>query len=55
MHGWQRRRSCATPADASRGSCLARSYRCLSTRTDRGIAVSCARAGRSIAFVVRRR
>jgi hypothetical protein len=51
MYGWQRTRSCASPAGASRGSCTALSYRCLTTKTDRGVAVSCARPGRSIAFV----
>lgn len=55
LRGWKRERSCSLPADASRGSCAIRSYRCLATRTDRGIAVSCARAGQSLAFTVRRR
>jgi hypothetical protein len=54
MYGWQRERSCATPAGASRSSCLTRSYRCQATRTDRGLAVSCARKGQSIAFISRR-
>jgi hypothetical protein len=54
MYGWQRQRSCAKPSAASRTSCLTRSYRCLSARTDRGIAVSCSRPGQSIAFVARR-
>jgi hypothetical protein len=54
MFGWQRQGSCSTRAGASRSSCLSRSYRCLATRTDRGIAVSCARAGRSIAFIAKR-
>jgi hypothetical protein len=54
MYGWQQQGSCSTPAGASRSSCLTRSYRCLATRSDRGIAVSCARAGQSIAFVARR-
>lgn len=53
MYGWQRERSCAAPAGASRNSCLTRSYRCLATRTDRGLAVSCARKGQSIAFLAR--
>lgn len=54
MDGWQREVSCAPSAGASRGSCLARSYRCQATRTDRGLAVSCSRAGQSIAFIARR-
>ncbi len=53
MQGWQREPSCSLPAGASRASCLTRSYRCLATRTGRGIAVSCARAGQSIAFTAR--
>lgn len=54
IYGWQRERSCAAPAGASRSSCLTRSYRCQATRTDRGVAVSCARKGQSIAFIARR-
>jgi hypothetical protein len=54
MYGWQRESSCALPGGASRGGCLTRSYRCQAVRTDRGTAVSCSRAGESIAFVVRR-
>ena len=54
MHDWQREPSCPLPAGASRGSCLTRSYRCLATRTARGVAVSCSRAGQSVAFTARR-
>jgi hypothetical protein len=54
MNSWQREPSCALPAGASRGSCLTRSYRCQSVRVDRGIAVSCARPGESVAFIARR-
>lgn len=54
MHGWQRSPSCALPQAASRASCTRRSYLCLSTRTARGVAVSCSRPGHSIAFVARR-
>ncbi len=54
VRGWRRERSCSLPSAASRTSCLSRSYRCLGARTDRGLAVSCARAGQSIAFTVRR-
>jgi hypothetical protein len=54
MYGWQRESSCSSQAGASRTSCLTRSYRCLGTRTGRGLAVSCSRAGQSIAFVARR-
>jgi hypothetical protein len=55
MYGWQRDRGCSAPAGASRTSCTSRSYRCLGARTDRGIAVSCSRAGESIAFVAKQR
>ena len=54
MFGWQREKSCAIPNGASRGGCLARSYHCQAVRTDRGTAVSCSRAGQSIAFIARR-
>jgi hypothetical protein len=55
MYGWQREPSCSTPAGASRGSCLTRSYHCQAARTDRGLVVSCSRVGQSIAFVAKRR
>jgi hypothetical protein len=55
MFGWQRAEGCGLIGTASRGSCSVRSYRCLATRTDRGVSVSCAQPGRSIAFVAQRR
>jgi hypothetical protein len=55
MSGWRHERSCSLPRGASRNSCLTRSYRCLGTRTDRGVAVSCSRQGQSIAFTARQR
>jgi hypothetical protein len=54
MYGWQRESSCSSPSSASRVACTTRSYRCLGARTDRGTAVSCARAGQSIAFIAKR-
>jgi hypothetical protein len=54
MNGWQRTRSCAPPANAARSGCAAGRYSCASVRTDRGVAVSCARSGRSIAFIAKR-
>jgi hypothetical protein len=54
MYGWQQQSSCSSPPGASRVSCTTRSYRCTGTRTDRGTAVSCARPGRSVAFVAKR-
>jgi hypothetical protein len=53
MYGWQREPTCAVPAGASRGSCLTRSYRCQAVRAGRGLAVSCAREGQSIAFLAK--
>jgi hypothetical protein len=54
MFGWQRAEGCGLIGGASRGACSVRSYRCLATRTDRGISVSCAQPGRSVAFVAKR-
>jgi hypothetical protein len=54
MYGWQRASSCASPSGASRSSCSTGSYRCLGARTDRGVAVSCSRPGRSVAFIAKR-
>ncbi len=51
---WQQGASCAPTAGASRSGCTAAGYRCLSTVTDRGLAVSCSGPGRSIAFVAKR-
>lgn len=52
--GWTGDASCASPPDASRFACTVRGYRCLGAATDRGIAVSCARPNRSIAFLAKR-
>jgi hypothetical protein len=54
MFAWQRQSDCATPKGASRSACTTRSYRCLSTATARGVAVSCSRPGHSIAFIAKR-
>lgn len=51
---WASKPDCASPAGASRSSCTVGEYRCLAAATERGIAVSCARPGGSIAFVARR-
>jgi hypothetical protein len=53
--GWQRQPSCARPQGASRSACTVRSYRCLSVSTSRGLAVGCARRGKAIAFIAKRR
>lgn len=52
--GWQRGGACALPAGTSRSGCSVRSYRCLAAVTDRGLAVSCGRPGRSVAFLAPR-
>jgi hypothetical protein len=52
--GWTAKNACAPPAGASRTSCTVGDYRCLGTATERDLAVSCARPGHSISFVVRR-
>jgi hypothetical protein len=51
--GWQTDPRCASRADASRSSCKVGSYTCLAAATDRGLAVSCAQPGRSIAFIAK--
>lgn len=51
---WQRDDSCVGSQGISRISCKVRPYRCIATRTDRGLAVSCAAPGRSIAFTSKR-
>jgi hypothetical protein len=51
---WTAKNDCAPPAGASRTSCTVGDYRCLSTATERGLAVSCARPGRSISFIFKR-
>lgn len=53
LFAWQRVPSCAGSPSASHSACTVRSYRCIGSRTERGLAVSCARPGRSIAFVAR--
>jgi hypothetical protein len=53
--GWTARDTCGANAGTSRTSCTVGGYRCLTTVTERGLAISCARPGRSISFVARRR
>jgi hypothetical protein len=51
---WARNEGCAPADGASRSSCkLEDDYVCLTATTDRGLAVSCARPGRSFAFTVK--
>ncbi|HET7509890.1 MAG TPA: hypothetical protein VFJ65_06525 [Solirubrobacterales bacterium] len=51
---WWGSAGCTAEPGASHSACSVRGYRCIGTATDRGLAVSCARPGRAIAFTVRR-
>ncbi|HSS32507.1 MAG TPA: hypothetical protein VLL27_04425 [Solirubrobacterales bacterium] len=51
---WQRSDGCVGSQGISHVACSIRSYRCIATRTDRGLSVSCARPGRSLAFISKR-
>jgi hypothetical protein len=51
---WGRQAACAAHPGASHSACAVRRYRCLGTVTARGLAVSCARPSRSIAFTAKR-
>ena len=52
---WANRPACSGPAGASRFSCTVHGdYRCLGAAGERGIAVSCARPGSSVAFLAQR-
>jgi hypothetical protein len=49
---WTKKPDCPPAPDASRSSCsLPDGYRCLAAVTDRGVTVSCARPGGSLAFL----
>ncbi len=51
---WSEAAGCAPPDGASRSSCqLEGDYDCLAAMTGRGLAVSCARPGRSVAFTIK--
>lgn len=55
VEAWEQGESCPPAAGASRSSCeIPGGYRCLSVVTDRGVSVSCARPGHSIAFTAQR-
>jgi hypothetical protein len=51
---WERNPSCRRPPGASRWGCSVGPYRCQAIVVDRGWSVSCAKAGRSVSFRVRR-
>jgi hypothetical protein len=52
--GWYKDGSCSGPKGASRTSCALGRFTCLGAVTARGIAVTCAAPGRSVAFIGRR-
>jgi hypothetical protein len=51
---WERDPDCKHPHGASRWGCSVGPYRCQGVVTDRGWSISCAKPGKSIAFIVRR-
>lgn len=51
---WDGEEGCRAPQGGSRASCSVEGFRCLGAATDRGLAVSCARPGRSFSFIARR-
>jgi hypothetical protein len=53
--GWTAKNACGGRAGISRTSCAVGGYRCLGVATEHGLAVNCARPGRSISFVAKRR
>jgi len=54
MAAWSRTDGCAPADGASRSACgLPGSYRCLSVVTEKGVSVSCAKPGRSLAFTAK--
>jgi len=52
--GWHENGECSAPKDASRTSCRLGRFICLGAMTGRGVAVTCAAPGRSVAFIGRR-
>ncbi|MFT3866205.1 MAG: hypothetical protein QM729_18235 [Solirubrobacterales bacterium] len=52
MRAWERSRACALGEGASRGSCDLGRFRCQAVRSGGGAAVSCARSGGDVAFLV---
>jgi hypothetical protein len=51
---WTRDDGCVGSQGISHVACTVRSYRCIATRTERGLSVSCAGPGRSLAFTSKR-
>lgn len=51
---WEQSPDCRRPRGASRWGCSVGPYRCQGVVADRGWSISCAKPGKSIAFIVRR-
>jgi len=51
---WHKNTGCSAPEGASRMSCRVGGFICLGAVTDRGVAVTCAAPGRSVAFIGRK-
>lgn len=51
---WERSPGCKRPPGASRWGCSVGTYRCQGVVSGRGLSISCAKPGRSIAFTVPR-
>jgi hypothetical protein len=49
---WEQAPDCRHPRGASRWSCSVVPFRCQGVVTDRGWSISCAKPGRSVAFIV---
>jgi hypothetical protein len=52
--GWTASPGCVPSGGSTRTSCEVGRYRCLGLPADRGVAVSCARPGRSVSFLAHR-
>jgi hypothetical protein len=52
--GWAKDSSCRPPKGQSRSACSIGQFRCLTTVVGRGLAVTCARPERSVAFIAKR-
>jgi hypothetical protein len=51
---WHSNSKCAPAAGQSRSACSVEGFRCLTAVAGQGLAVTCARPGRSVAFIVER-
>jgi hypothetical protein len=51
MDSWESSHACALDQGESRGACSVSGFRCQSVWTGKGVSVSCARPGESVAFI----